>query len=259
VRTDDLAVGDVVLARPGERIAADGEVVEGAAAVDESLLTGESAPVERGAGSLVFGGSLVADDALVYRVTQRPRSSRLAQVAELVQRTLATRAPAQRLADRVSALLTAVAILVVACPCALGLATPLALSVALGRATRVGILVRNAAALDTAARIRRVTFDKTGTITEGSMSVVAPLWPQVPGWTGSSCSALRAPWKCAPRTPWRERSLPPALIRGSPRPSREAFGDLASAPDLRDAVSGASSDRPALPAPPPHLRSSARP
>ena len=199
VRADDLAVGDVVLARPGERIAADGEVVEGAAAVDESLLTGESAPVEKGAGSLVFGGSLVADDALVYRVTHIPRSSRLAQVAELVQRTLATRAPAQRLADRVSALLavtiviaaavcflgwwlasgspgkallTAVAILVVACPCALGLATPLALSVALGRATRAGILVRNAAALETAARITRVAFDKTGTITEGAMSVV---------------------------------------------------------------------------------------
>src|SRR5665648_1119836 len=168
------------------------------AAVDESLLTGESAPVEKGAGSPVFGGSLVADDALVYRVTHIPRSSRLAQVAELVQRTLATRAPAQRLADRVSALLavtiviaaavcflgwwlasgspgkallTAVAILVVACPCALGLATPLALSVALGRATRAGILVRNAAALETAARITRVAFDKTGTITEGAMSV----------------------------------------------------------------------------------------
>ena len=198
--TSDLRVGDVVLSRPGERVAADGEVVEGSAAVDEALLTGESTPVEKDAGAPVLAGSLVTDDALVYRVTRPPESTRLAQITALVQETLTAKAPVQRLADRASAILAAVivlaaagcfvawwiatgssgeavlpavAVLVVACPCALGLATPLALSVALGRATRAGIVVRNAAALETAGTVTRVVFDKTGTVTAGVMSVVA--------------------------------------------------------------------------------------
>ena len=114
VRAEELETGDVVLARPGERIAADGEVVEGAAAVDESLLTGESAAVEKKVGALVFAGSLVADEALVYRVTEPPGSSRLAQIAGLVQETLAAKAPVQRLADRASAALAAVIVLAAA-------------------------------------------------------------------------------------------------------------------------------------------------
>ena len=199
VAAADLRLGDLALSRPGERVAADGEVVEGSAAVDEALLTGESTPVEKEAGSLVLAGSLVTDDALVYRVTGPPGSTRLAQVTALVQETLTAKAPVQRLADRASAalaaliilaaaacfavwwlatgssaeaLLPAVAVLVVACPCALGLATPLALSVALGRATRAGIVVRNIAALETAATITRVVFDKTGTVTAGILTVV---------------------------------------------------------------------------------------
>ena len=199
VPATDLREGDVVLSRPGERVAADGEVMEGSAAVDEALLTGESTPVEKTAGAQVLAGSLVTDDPLVYRVMQPPESSRLSQVAAFVQETLTAKAPVQRLADRASAvlaaaivlaaatcfaawwiatgssgeaLLPAVAVLVVACPCALGLATPLALSIALGRATRAGIVVRNAAALETAGTITRVVFDKTGTVTAGAMSVV---------------------------------------------------------------------------------------
>ena len=199
VRAADLRPGDLVLVRPGERIAADGEVVDGTAAVDEALLTGESTPVEKSEGASVFAGSLAIDDALTYRVVVGSQESRLAQVAALIQETLAGKAPVQRLADRASAILAAlivacaasalvawwlatgslssavlpaVAVLVVACPCALGLATPLALSVALGRATRAGILVRNAAALETAAVVNRVAFDKTGTVTRGVMSVV---------------------------------------------------------------------------------------
>ncbi len=195
----DLRAGDVVLSRPGERVAADGEVVEGSAAVDEALLTGQSTPVEKEVGAAVLAGSLVTDDALVYRVTHPPDSTRLAQVTALVQETLTAKAPVQRLADRASAvlatlivlaavtcfaawwvatgssseaLLPAVAVLVVACPCALGLATPLALSVALGRATRAGIVVRNIAALETAGTVTRVVFDKTGTVTAGVLSVV---------------------------------------------------------------------------------------
>jgi heavy metal translocating P-type ATPase len=195
----DLRVGDVVLSRPGERVAADGEIVEGSAAVDEALLTGESTPVEKDVGAPVLAGSLVTDDAVVFRVTHPPEATRLAQVTALVQETLTAKAPVQRLADRASAvlatvivlaavtcfaawwiatgssgqaLLTAVAVLVVACPCALGLATPLALSVALGRATRAGIVVRNIAAIETAGTITRVVFDKTGTVTAGILSVV---------------------------------------------------------------------------------------
>jgi heavy metal translocating P-type ATPase len=195
----ELRVGDIVLSRPGERVAADGEVVEGSAAVDEALLTGESTPVEKDVGASVLAGSLVTDDALVFRVTHPPEATRLAQVTALVQETLTAKAPVQRLADRASAvlatvivlaavtcfaawwaatgsssqaLLPAVAVLVVACPCALGLATPLALSVALGRATRAGIVVRNIAAIETAGTITRVVFDKTGTVTAGVLSVV---------------------------------------------------------------------------------------
>ena len=204
----DLVEGDVSLSRSGERVAADGVVVEGSAAVDEALLTGESVPVEKAVGAPVLAGSFVTDDPLVYRVTHPPGSTRLAQVAALVQETLTAKAPVQRLADRASAvlaaiivlvavlcfaawwiatgstseaLLPAVAVLVVACPCALGLATPLALSVALGRATRAGIVVRNAAALESAGTITRVVFDKTGTVTAGAMSVVeVVLAPDVP-------------------------------------------------------------------------------
>ena len=244
VRAEELETGDVVLARPGERIAADGEVVEGAAAVDESLLTGESAAVEKKVGALVFAGSLVADEALVYRVTEPPGSSRLAQIAGLVQETLAAKAPVQRLADRASAalaavivlaaagcfagwylasgsvgtaVLPAVAVLVVACPCALGLATPLALSVALGRATRAGVLVRNAAALETAATITRVAFDKTGTVTAGTMSVVDVV--------ASAASHLEQRQLLCLASAVEERSAHPlarAIVAACPRPGLEA-------------------------------------
>ena len=244
VRAQELEAGDIVLARPGERIAADGEVVEGAAAVDESLLTGESAAVEKKFGALVFAGSLVADDALVYRVAQPPGTSRLAQIAELVQETLAAKAPVQRLADRASAVLAviivlaaagcfagwllasgsvgaavlpAVAVLVVACPCALGLATPLALSVALGRATRAGVLVRNAAALETAATVTRVAFDKTGTVTQGAMSVVDVV--------ASPASHLEQRQLLRLASVVEERSAHPlarAIVAACPRPGLEA-------------------------------------
>ena len=244
VRAEELEAGDVVLARPGERIAADGEVVEGAAAVDESLLTGESSAVEKKSGALVFAGSLVADDALVYRVTQPPASSRLAQIAVLVQETLAAKAPVQRLADRASAalaaiivlaaagcfagwwlasgsagtaVLSAVAVLVVACPCALGLATPLALSVALGRATRAGVLVRNVAALETAATVTRVAFDKTGTVTAGAMSVVDVV--------ASPAAHLEQRQLLRLASAVEERSAHPlarAIVAACPRPGIEA-------------------------------------
>jgi len=196
----NLASGDTILVRPGERVPADAVILSGEGALEEALLTGESLPVNKGPGDTVYAGTLLTDAALTCRVTQPAARTRLAQITRLVEETLASRPPIQRLADRASAwltvgvlaaagltalgwwasghglatmLLAAIAVLVVACPCALGLATPLALTVALGRAAQAGILVRNPAALEAAARIQRIVLDKTGTLTRGRMAVVA--------------------------------------------------------------------------------------
>jgi heavy metal translocating P-type ATPase len=200
VRASKLVPGDRILVRPGERVPADAEILEGSAALDESLLTGESTPVEKSAGDTVYAGTIVTDDALICQVSRAGQETRLAQITQVVEQTLNTKPPIQRLADRASryfafgivatailtflgwwlfgtppsqALLTAVAVLVVACPCALGLATPLAVAVTLGRTAQQGILVRNPTALETAAHVGRVVFDKTGTLTRGHLSVVS--------------------------------------------------------------------------------------
>jgi heavy metal translocating P-type ATPase len=199
VQAHGLMAGDVILVKPGERVPADAEILNGQAAVNEALLTGESAPVEKSPGETLFAGTIVTDAALTCRVTQPPKETRLAQIAKLVEETLSAKPPIQRMADKAStyfafgilgvalitafgwwltghalsrALLSAVAVLVVACPCALGLATPLAMTVVLGRTTRAGLLLRNPTVLETANKVQRVVFDKTGTITRGQVSVV---------------------------------------------------------------------------------------
>ena len=194
-----LAVGDLFVVRPGEKVATDGEVVEGSSAVDASLLTGEPVPVEVGAGDPVAGATVNAGGRLVVRVTRVGADTALAQIARLVERAQSGKAPVQRLADRVSAVFVpvvialavatlvfwlligagpeeaftaAVAVLIIACPCALGLATPTALLVGTGRGAQLGILIKGPQILESTRRIDTIVVDKTGTITTGHMGLV---------------------------------------------------------------------------------------
>ncbi len=196
--------GDVVLVRPGERIPVDGVVIEGASAVDESMLTGESVPVEKRHGDAVLGGSVNASGSVRVEAAKVGGATAIAQIIRLVQRAQGSRAPAQRLADKVAAyfvpgvliiaaltfagwwafgpepaaraaMLNAIAVLIVACPCALGLATPTAIMVGAGAGARRGILIRDAEALEQAQRINVAVFDKTGTLTEGKPRVAEVL------------------------------------------------------------------------------------
>jgi Cu+-exporting ATPase len=195
-----VRVGDLVVVRPGERIAVDGAVEEGASHVDEALITGESLPVARQCGDRVTGGAINGEGLLLVRVTAVGAESTLARIIRLVEDAQAAKAPVQHLVDRVSAifvpvvlvlalltlggwwlatgdgeraLINAVAVLVIACPCALGLATPAAIMAGTGVAARYGILIKDAEALELAHRITTVAFDKTGTLTEGKPSLAA--------------------------------------------------------------------------------------
>ncbi len=197
-----LRIGDLLVVRPGERIPADGVVREGDGSADESLLSGESLPVAKQPGSRVVGGSLNGESLLLAEVTAVGAESQLARMVRLVEDAQAAKPPVQRLVDRVSAVfvpvvvaiavitvlgwwqagagleaavVNAVAVLVIACPCALGLATPAAIMVGTGVAARHGILIRDAATLERAHSVRTVVFDKTGTLTEGRPALVALL------------------------------------------------------------------------------------
>ncbi len=195
VPLESLRPGDILRVRPGEKLAVDGLVTSGASAVDESLLTGESLPVEKTMGDRVIGGSVNASGTLLYQATATGADTVLAQMVRLVEEAQGSKAPVQKMADRVSAvfvpavlgvalvtflvwffalhvdvahaLTPAVAVLVIACPCALGLATPTAIMVGVGRGASLGILIKNGEALERAHRVQRIVFDKTGTLTEG--------------------------------------------------------------------------------------------
>ncbi|BBZ29813.1 copper-translocating P-type ATPase [Mycolicibacterium madagascariense] len=196
----ELAVGDVFVVRPGEKIATDGVVVAGASAVDASLLTGESVPVDVGEGDEVAGATVNAGGVLRIRATRVGADTQLAQIARLVETAQSGKADVQRLADRVSAvfvpvviglaaltfvgwwvadgsvaraLVAAVAVLIIACPCALGLATPTALLVGTGRGAQLGILIKGPQVLESTRRVDTIVLDKTGTVTTGRASVVA--------------------------------------------------------------------------------------
>ena len=196
----DVRVGDIVIVRPGERMPVDGIVLEGASHVDESLITGESLPVAREAGDRVTGGSINCEGLLAVTTGAVGTESTLARIVRMVESAQAEKAPIQRLVDQVSAvfvpvvvgialvtwlgwglaagewqqgLLNAVAVLVIACPCALGLATPTAIMVGTGVAARHGILIKDAQALELAHAITLVAFDKTGTLTQGQPTLVA--------------------------------------------------------------------------------------
>jgi len=195
-----LAVGDRFVVRPGEKVAADGTVEEGVSAVDMSMLTGESVPVEVQPGSAVAGATVNAGGRLVVRATRIGADTALAQIARLVEDAQTGKAPVQRLADRISgvfvpvviaiavgtlgfwlgtgesasfAFTAAVAVLIIACPCALGLATPTALLVGTGRGAQLGLLIKGPEILESTRRVDTIVLDKTGTVTTGRMSLVA--------------------------------------------------------------------------------------
>ncbi|MFL5169284.1 MAG: heavy metal translocating P-type ATPase, partial [Microvirga sp.] len=202
VRLDEVHVGDRLRVRPGETVPVDGDVVEGRSAVDESMITGESMPVTKAPGAKAIGGTVNQSGALVIAARKVGRDTMLARIVQLVAEAQRSRAPIQRLADQVSGwfvpavlavaalafaawaiwgpeprfsygLLAAVSVLIIACPCALGLATPMSIMVGIGRGAQAGVLIKNAEALERMERIDTLVVDKTGTLTEGKPAVTA--------------------------------------------------------------------------------------
>jgi Cu+-exporting ATPase len=200
VPVDEVVVGDLVVVRPGEKIPVDGVIDTGRSALDESMLTGESLPVEKGPGDEVIGATINKTGAFTFHARKVGRDTMLAQIVRLVQEAQGSKAPIQRLADRVAsyfvpavmalagvtflvwllfgpapsltyALVTFVAVLIIACPCALGLATPTAIMVGTGRAAEHGVLIKSGEALETAHRVNTIVLDKTGTLTKGIPAV----------------------------------------------------------------------------------------
>jgi P-type Cu+ transporter len=202
VPVEQLVAGDLIVVRPGEKVATDGVVVDGSSSVDQSMLTGEPVPVEVAAGAEVAGATINTSGRLVVRATKVGADTALAQIARLVEQAQAGKASVQRLADRISAIFVpivivvagltlagwllagasastaftaAVAVLIIACPCAMGLATPTALMVGTGRGAQLGILIKGPEVLEQTRRISTIVLDKTGTVTEGRMRLVDTL------------------------------------------------------------------------------------
>ena len=245
----DVRPGDVVVVRPGERIPVDGVVTAGASAVDESMVTGESLPVDKSPGDGVIGGTVNRAGSVDFRATAVGSRTVLAQIVRLVQQAQGSKAPVQRLADAVAAvfvpavigialatfagwyflgrdgfapaLVHAIAVLIIACPCALGLATPAALMVGVGVGAQRGVLIKNATSLERARRVDAVVLDKTGTLTSGVPAVteVVPL----EGWEAGRLLAVAAAAERRSEHPLGQAVAAAAQARGLPVPDAENF------------------------------------
>ena len=242
VPLDDVVVGDLVRVRPGERVPVDGVVVEGATAVDESMLTGESLPVEKVPGDTVIGATLNRSGSLVVRATKVGGDGTLGQIIQLVEDAQGTKAPMQRLADTVSswfvpvviggavvtfalwallgpstgaltlAITTAIAVLIIACPCALGLATPMAVMMGTGKAAEMGVLISGGEALEQARRVTAIVLDKTGTVTRGRPALREVV--VVDGWTPAAVLRLVAAAEVGSEHPLAEAIVDAARAEG---------------------------------------------
>jgi Cu+-exporting ATPase len=241
VPLEQIQVGDMLRVRPGEKVPVDGVVTDGESSVDESLMTGEPIPVEKYPGQKVIGGTINGTGSFVMRTERVGKETLLAQIVRMVSEAQRSRAPVQKLADRVAgffvpavvliavltfvvwavvgpqprmahALLNAVAVLIIACPCALGLATPMAIMVGTGRGAQAGILIKNAEALETLEKVDTVVVDKTGTLTEGRPQVVAVI--AAPGFEEAAILRTAATLERASEHPLAAAVLTRAKERG---------------------------------------------
>jgi len=244
----EVEVGDIVLVRPGERLPVDGVVLSGSSSVDESMLTGESMPVEKAPGDGVVGGSVNGRGSFTFRAEKVGADTALARIVKLVEDAQGSKAPVARLADKVAAVFVPVvfgialvaalvwlllgespsfalevfvAVLTIACPCALGLATPTAIMVGTGRGAELGILIKSGAALETAGAIDMVVLDKTGTITEGRPEL-ADIVP-APGFAADEILALAAAAERASEHPIGEAIVRAARAKGLAMPEASSF------------------------------------
>jgi Cu+-exporting ATPase len=260
---DQVKPGDRLRVRPGERVPVDGTIRDGASAVDESMLTGEAMPVEKAAGDKVTGGTLNTSGSFIMEAERVGSETMLAQIVKLVSEAQRSRAPLQRLADRVSSyfvpavvaaaalaffvwallgpaprfthgLVAAVAVLIIACPCALGLATPMSVTVAVGRGAHAGVLVRNAEALETLAKVDTLVVDKTGTLTEGKPRVAA-----ISVFEGGGFSKEGLLWLGASVEQASEHPLAQAIVRAA----RDKGVELAPATEFRATPGGGAEGR----------------
>jgi P-type Cu+ transporter len=264
VPVEEVEAGDVVLVRPGEKVPVDGEIVSGHSTMDESMVTGESIPVEKGPGDVVIGATVNQTGAFRMRATKVGRETMLAQIIRLVEEAQASKAPIQRLVDLVAsyfvpvvifiaittfavwfvagpdpalifALGTGVTVLIIACPCALGLATPLSIMVGTGKGAEAGVLIRSAEALETAQKLDTIILDKTGTITRGQPA----LTDVVPGegWDAEGLLRLVASAERASEHPLGEAIVRGALERGLDLAEPETF-DSVTGKGIRVLVDG---------------------
>jgi P-type Cu+ transporter len=250
VPAEEVRIGDILVVRPGERIPVDGEVTEGGSAVDESMVTGESIPVEKALGDEVVGGTINRSGSFRMRATRVGRETVLSQIVELVREAQGSKPPIQRMVDRVSgifvpvvvvlalimfgvwyamgpdpslnfAVVVAVSILVIACPCALGLATPISVMIAVGKAAEHGILIRSGEALQSLRRVRTVVLDKTGTITRGEPALTDVV--AVPGRDEGEVLRLAAAAEVGSEHPLGRAVVALARERELDLPGAEAF------------------------------------